>query len=64
MSLGPAVAVLAGFVVLGQRLSPLELLAVALVIVASAGAVRTPRAGRRPEPHHTAPRHGSAEPAR
>ncbi|MFC4070568.1 EamA family transporter [Actinoplanes subglobosus] len=42
MSLGPAVAVLAGFVVLGQRLSPLELVAVALVIVASAGAVSTP----------------------
>ncbi|MEU8659517.1 EamA family transporter [Actinoplanes philippinensis] len=42
MSLGPAIAVLAGFLVLDQRLSPPELLAVALVIAASAGAVRTP----------------------
>ncbi|MEU4623518.1 EamA family transporter [Actinoplanes sp. NPDC023801] len=42
MSLGPAVAVLAGFAVLDQHLRPLELLAVALVITASAGAVRTP----------------------
>jgi inner membrane transporter RhtA len=42
MSLGPAIAVLAGFAVLDQHLRPLELLAVALVITASAGAVRTP----------------------
>ncbi|MFD1366455.1 EamA family transporter [Actinoplanes sichuanensis] len=64
MSLGPAVAVLAGLVVLGQRLSPLELLAVALVIVASAGAVQTPRADLRSDSHHRAPHRGSAEPVR
>ncbi|WP_328474152.1 EamA family transporter [Actinoplanes sp. NBC_00393] len=40
-SLGPAIAVLAGFLVLGQRLTWVELLAVALVIAASVGAVRT-----------------------
>ncbi|GAA3936220.1 EamA family transporter [Microbacterium soli] len=44
MSLGPATATLAGFVLLGQRLTPLELTGIALVIVASAGAVW---AGRR-----------------
>ncbi|GIE76653.1 membrane protein [Actinoplanes philippinensis] len=42
MSLGPAIAALAGFLILDQRLSPPELLAVALVVAASAGAVRTP----------------------
>lgn len=39
MSLGPAIASVAGFVLLGQRLSWLELLGVALVIAASIGAV-------------------------
>lgn len=39
MSLGPATASLAGFVLLGQHLSALELTGIALVIVASAGAV-------------------------
>ena len=38
MSLEPAVAVLAGFVVLGQDLGARELLAIGLVVVASAGA--------------------------
>lgn len=38
-SLGPAVAALAGFVVLHQRLEPLQLLAMLLVIAASAGVV-------------------------
>lgn len=38
-SLGPAVAALAGFVVLAQRLSPLQLAAIALVVVACAGVV-------------------------
>jgi len=38
MSLEPAVAALAGFVVLGQRLGARELLAIAMVVVASAGA--------------------------
>jgi inner membrane transporter RhtA len=38
MSLQPAVAALAGFVVLGQDLGARELLAIAMVVVASAGA--------------------------
>jgi inner membrane transporter RhtA len=38
MSLDPAIAALAGFVVLGQALGPRDLLAIALVVVASAGA--------------------------
>ncbi|MEV0222929.1 EamA family transporter [Streptomyces sp. NPDC050704] len=41
MSLEPAVAAAAGFLVLSQTLSALEALAIALVIVASMGAVRT-----------------------
>ena len=38
MSLEPAVAALAGLVVLGQALDALEWVAIALVVVASAGA--------------------------
>jgi inner membrane transporter RhtA len=45
MSLAPAVAALAGFVLLGQELAGLEIAGIALVIVASVGAVRS--AGRR-----------------
>ncbi|WP_420782986.1 EamA family transporter [Streptomyces sp. LPB2020-019-1HS] len=45
MSLEPAIAATAGFLVLGQALVPLEVVAIALVIVASMGAVRT-QAGR------------------
>ncbi|MFJ6677849.1 EamA family transporter [Microbacterium sp. NPDC091382] len=45
MALAPATASLAGFVLLGQRLTLLEIIGVALVIAASIGAVRT--AGRR-----------------
>ena len=41
MSLEPAVAALAGFVVLGQRLSGRDLVAIALVIGASVGVTRT-----------------------
>jgi inner membrane transporter RhtA len=41
MSLMPVAATAAGFLVLGQRLKPLELLAIAMVIAASMGAVRT-----------------------
>ena len=41
MSLEPAMGAAAGFVFLGQRLSLRDLLAIALVIVASAGATRT-----------------------
>lgn len=40
MSLGPAIASLAGFLLLGQHLNALEVVGVALVIVASIGAVR------------------------
>jgi inner membrane transporter RhtA len=40
MSLEPAVAALAGFIVLGQGLSARELVAIALVIAASAGVTR------------------------
>ena len=40
MSLEPAVAALAGFVLLGQRLGARELVAIALVIVASIGVTR------------------------
>lgn len=41
--LSPVVAVLAGWVVLGQRLTPLDCVAVVLVTAASAGAVRSAR---------------------
>jgi inner membrane transporter RhtA len=41
MSLDPAVAALAGFVVLGQRLGAREVVAIALVVVASIGVTRT-----------------------
>ncbi|KKJ93783.1 DMT family transporter [Micromonospora sp. HK10] len=40
MSLGPAIAALAGWSVLGQALHPVEVLAIGLVIAASIGAVR------------------------
>ena len=41
MSLEPAVAALAGFLVLGQSLGALDLLAMALVVTASIGVSRT-----------------------
>lgn len=41
MSLGPAVAAIAGYAVLHQHLTPTEALATALVITANIGAVRT-----------------------
>ncbi len=46
MSLGPAVAALAGAIFLSQRLGPVELVAIALVVAASVGANRdaAPRA--------------------
>ena len=40
MSLEPAVAALAGFVVLGERLAAREVMAILLVVAASAGAAR------------------------
>ncbi len=42
MSLEPAAAALAGLLVLGQVLTPVQFLAVALVVVASVGAARSP----------------------
>jgi inner membrane transporter RhtA len=44
MSLEPVIAALAGLVILGQTLSATELVAMALVVVASAGALGTSRA--------------------
>jgi inner membrane transporter RhtA len=41
MSLEPAVAAAVGFVVLGQDLSVRELVAIGLVVIACAGALRT-----------------------
>ncbi len=41
MSLGPAIAALAGFLVLDQALTAIQVLAIGLVIAASAGAVHT-----------------------
>ena len=41
MSLGPAVAALAGYLVLGQALAPIQLGAIALVVTASARAFRS-----------------------
>ena len=41
MSLAPATAAIAGWVLLGQALSWLEIVGIALVIVASIGAVRS-----------------------
>ena len=48
VSAGPAVAALAGFLLLGERLAPLQWVAILLVILASAGAAATadPRASR------------------
>jgi inner membrane transporter RhtA len=43
MSLEPAVAALAGFVVIGQDLSAVDVVAIALVVTASAGATRGAR---------------------
>jgi len=38
MSLDPAIAALVGFVALGQELGPRDVLAIAMVVVASSGA--------------------------
>ncbi|MFJ8075500.1 EamA family transporter [Streptomyces sp. NPDC096176] len=46
MSLEPAIAAMAGFLVLSQALAPTEGLAIVLVVVASMGAVRTQAAGK------------------
>nr|WP_308042798.1 EamA family transporter [Micromonospora sp. PLK6-60] len=47
MSLGPAIAALAGWLVLGQALHPRELIAIGLVIAASIGAVQAGAPARR-----------------
>ncbi|WP_443333296.1 EamA family transporter [Streptomyces sp. CB01580] len=49
MSLEPAIAATAGFLVLGQALAPTDALAIALVIGASMGAVRGQVSGGRPK---------------
>jgi inner membrane transporter RhtA len=41
MSLEPAVAALVGLVALSQGLEPIEVVAIALVVAASAGALRS-----------------------
>jgi inner membrane transporter RhtA len=50
MSLEPAVAALAGLIVLGQNLGLREWLAIALVVVASAGATAAPASAREATP--------------
>jgi len=47
MSLAPAIAALAGFLILGQELAWLQVVAIGIVVVASIGAVRS---ARRPVP--------------
>jgi inner membrane transporter RhtA len=41
MSLEPAIAATAGFLILGQAVTPVDAVAIALVIAASIGAIRT-----------------------
>lgn len=50
MSLAPAIAATAGFLVLGQEVTPVSALAIAMVVAASIGAVRASR----PRPARTA----------
>ena len=73
MSLEPAVAALAGFVVLGQALGASDLVAIGLVVAASAGAAagaEAPRACERPyfgarvRAHGPEPPDGLPDPAR
>ncbi|GGW59250.1 EamA family transporter [Streptomyces xantholiticus] len=55
MSLEPAIAATAGFLLLNQALSPAEGLAIVLVVAASMGAVRTQAAGKQvPRPAQSA----------
>ncbi|MEU6552961.1 EamA family transporter [Streptomyces sp. NPDC046915] len=54
MSLEPAIAATAGFLILDQTLSPFQALAIALVVAASMGAVRT-QVGRRGRREMVAP---------
>ena len=48
MSLEPAMAAIAGFIVLSQDLAAREVTAIALVVAASAGAARGARADAQP----------------
>jgi len=50
LSLAPALAALAGLIILGQHLEILDAVAIALVVVASMGAVRAARGRSIPEP--------------
>lgn len=50
MSLEPALAALAGFLVLGQQLGAVEVVAIGLVVLASAGAARSARTAPAIEP--------------
>ena len=50
MSLEPAAAALAGIVVLGELLGPVQLAAMACVVVASVGATRSRRVIAEPVP--------------
>jgi inner membrane transporter RhtA len=51
MSLGPAIAAVASYLVLGQALAPIQLLAIGLVIAASAAAAyASNNNGLRPKP--------------
>lgn len=62
LSLAPAIAATAGFVVLGQSLTPVEAVAIALVIAASAGAVRTSEPRSQPPPRRVSEVTGEAVP--
>lgn len=68
MSLEPAVAALAGLLVLGQVLRPVQWVAIGLVVAASVGATRgsgsNPRPRRPREPRPPAPSPGHSGPAR
>ncbi|MFE0174197.1 DMT family transporter [Streptomyces sp. NPDC059002] len=55
MSLEPAIAAIAGFLILGQALALTEALAISLVIAASMGAVRSQVGGRVRKPAPTVP---------
>ncbi len=46
MSLEPAVAAAIGFIALSQDLDAIEVLAISLVVIASAGALRSPQRRR------------------
>jgi inner membrane transporter RhtA len=57
----PAVAALAGFAVLGQQLGFIDGVAVALVVAASMGAIRTASPIKAPSPAGTVPRDASLD---